>query len=211
MDYGVTGRGKAIYQEPFAFDPFFLFLSNVLFSRMYLASVFIFLSFVAAGTLRAEYTTLKIKRGPAPGSVTLSGSGSGSGSQRVELSYGLKEWWPVFVEPEASAWSWDWDEVGYLGRGFFRLVEVQPPAIPSHPSWKNRITLPRRQFFISTACRSWIIERAGRSAMGKIYPDPRRFAQGIFPEERRLSISLSLRHRTALALSRNGSGGLQCR
>ena len=113
---------------------------------MYLASVFIFLSFVAAGTLRAEYPTLEIKRGPAPGSVTLSGSGSESGSQRLELSYGLKEWWPVFVEPEASAWSWDWDEGEYLGRSFFRLVEVQPPVIPAHRSWKNQITLPGDDF-----------------------------------------------------------------
>ena len=113
---------------------------------MDLVRVFILLSLVAAGALRAESPTLQITHGPAPGSVTLSGSGSESGSQRVELSYGLEEWWPVLAKREASAWSWDWDEVDPLGRAFFRLVKAQPPAIPAHSSWKNRITLPGDDF-----------------------------------------------------------------
>ncbi len=116
------------------------------FSRTLPVSVFTVLAFVAAGQLGAEGPTLEIKPGPAPGSVILSGSGSANGSQRVELSYRLQDWWPVFAVREAPAWSWDWDEIEDLGRAFFRLVDAQPPAIESHPSWKHHITLPDDDF-----------------------------------------------------------------
>ena len=104
------------------------------------------LIFAVGGMLWADDPVLQIRHGPDPWSVTLTGNGSVSGSQRVELSYGLEKWWPVHAEREAPAWNWDWHEVDYRGRAFFRLVETEPPVIREHSSWKNRITLPGDDF-----------------------------------------------------------------
>ncbi|NIP95548.1 MAG: hypothetical protein GWO24_19730, partial [Akkermansiaceae bacterium] len=114
--------------------------------RIAAAGVLILVVLLAdSGLLRGE-SLLEVRRGPESGTVILEGSGRANGSHRLELGYGLEDWWPVFAVRGTAEWSWDWDGVGDLREGFFRLVDAVPPVIASHSSLKTEITLPDDDF-----------------------------------------------------------------
>lgn len=79
--------------------------------------------------------------------LEVSGEGSPRTSHRLELTDGLQDWWPVFAQQGSSEWMTVRPEVDERREAFFRLVEVSPPDVARHQSWKSTIELPGDDFF----------------------------------------------------------------
>ena len=101
---------------------------------------------ISITALKADLPSLSVASGPTSDTVTLSGQGNPEASHRIEHSRGLNEWWPVFAVRDSPGWSWTWDNVIQAPASQFRLVDVSPPVIATHESWKNQITLPSDPF-----------------------------------------------------------------
>ena len=103
---------------------------------------------ISITALKADLPSLSVTSDPTSDSLTLSSQGSSAASHRIEHSRSLNEWWPVFAIRDSLAWSWDWDQTKESPASQFRLVDVSPPAIATHASWKNQIVLPSDPFLL---------------------------------------------------------------
>ena len=101
---------------------------------------------ISAQTLHGEIPSLSVSPDLNSKTLSLSGQGNPAASHRIEHSRSLNEWWPVFAIRDSPSWSWDWDQTNEAPASQFRLVDVSPPVIATHASWKNQIALPSDPF-----------------------------------------------------------------
>ena len=101
---------------------------------------------ISAQTLHGEIPSLSVSPDLNSKTLSISGQGNPAASHRIEHSRNLNEWWPIFAIRDSPSWSWDWDKTKEAPASQFRLVDVSPPVIAPHASWKNQIALPSDPF-----------------------------------------------------------------
>lgn len=81
-----------------------------------------------------------------PGELVLHAMGDPGRSHRIEASFDLRGWEIIAAAKDEPDWFFSDSDWGLGVERYYRLVEVAPPRLVAHASWKEAIVLPGDDF-----------------------------------------------------------------